>query len=173
MVYSLLNPVDMPAIEGIRMPLNLYVVLKEPALLAGMSYPGMRTPWKNISNAGFSGVVCLCGSNVSYNPYPLEVLFSTELEDLHYGFPPGDPHMQEKLVREATEVIKHEIKAGNGVVVHCIGGIGRTGTVLGCVLKDLGFRADEVINYLDRVNKLRGARGWPEVKWQKDMVQKY
>jgi protein-tyrosine phosphatase len=29
------------------------------------------------------------------------------------------------------------------------GGIGRTGTVLEYMLKDLGFQADEVINYLD------------------------
>lgn len=44
MASSLLSPLEMPAIDGIRIPLNLYVVLKEPALLAGMSYPGMRTP---------------------------------------------------------------------------------------------------------------------------------
>ncbi len=46
-----------------------------------------------------------------------------------------------------------------------MGGIGRTGTVLGCVLRDLGFCADEVVNYLDKINRLRGVRGWPEVKW--------
>ena len=163
----------MPEIDGIRIPLNLYVVLKEPALLAGMSYPGMRTPWENIGNAGFSGVVCLCDSEVSYNPYPLEVLFSAELEDLHHGFPPNNPQMQEELVREATEVIRREGNAGKGIVVHCMGGIGRTGTVLGCVLRDLGFRADDVIDYLDKINRLRGVGGWPEVKWQEEMVRKY
>lgn len=173
MVPALLSPIDMPAIKGIRIPLNLYVVLKEPALLAGMSYPGTRTPWKNISDAGFSSIVCLCDSKISYDPYPLEVLFCTELEDLHHGFPPVNPQMQEELVREAAEIIKKEIKAEKGVIVHCMGGIGRTGTVLGCVLKDLGFRVDEVINYLDRINKFRGVRGWPEVYWQKDMVRSY
>lgn len=54
----------MPSIEGIRMPLNLYVVLKEPGPLAGMSYPGPLTPWENIGEAGFSSVVCLCDSQV-------------------------------------------------------------------------------------------------------------
>ncbi len=44
MTFSLLSPLEMPVIDGVKIPLNLYVVLKEPALLAGMSYPGMRTP---------------------------------------------------------------------------------------------------------------------------------
>lgn len=173
MTFSLLSPLEMPAIDGVKIPLNLYVVLKEPALLAGMSYPEMRTPWKNIRDAGFSGVVCLCDSKVSYNPSPLEVLFSAELEDLHHGFPPLNPQMQEDLVRDATEVIRREVDAGKGIVVHCMGGIGRTGTVLGCVLRDLGFRADDVVDYLDKINRFRGVKGWPEVKWQEEMVRKY
>ena len=173
MLPSLLSPQSMPVIEGIRIPLNLYVVLKEPVLLAGMSHPGMRTPWEKIGDAGFSSVVCLCDSKVFYDPYPLKVLFSAELEDLHYGNNPYDPETQEWLVRKATNVIRDEMDAGKGIVVHCMGGIGRTGTVLGCVLRDLGFQADEVINYLDDINKLRGFRGWPETKWQAEMVRKY
>jgi len=163
----------MPVIDGIRIPLNLYVVLKEPAPLAGMSYPGIRTPWEKIGNAGFSGIVCLCDSEVSYDPYPLKVLFSAELEDLHYGNAPEDPGTQEWLVRKATNVIRGEMDSGKGIVVHCMGGIGRTGTVIGCVLRDLGFPAKEVINYLDKTNKLRGFRGWPETEWQAEMVRKY
>lgn len=173
MVSSLLSPIEMPAVGGIRIPSNLYVVLKDPALLAGMPYPGVHTPWECLGEAGFSGIVCLCDSKVSYNPHPLKVLFSAELEDLHRGFPPANPQIQEELVMEAVGVIKRELDLGRGVIVHCMGGIGRTGTVLGCVLRDLGFHADEVIKYLDRINRLRGVKGWPEVKWQEEMVRKY
>ena len=62
---------------------------------------------------------------------------------------------------------------GKGIVVHCMGGIGRTGTVLGCVLRDLGFSTDEVINYLDRVQNFRAFRRWSETKWPAEMVHKY
>ena len=151
MSSSLLTPLAMPVIEGIRVPLKFYVVLKEPVPLAG----------------------CLCDSEVSYDPYPLKVLFSAELEDLHYGNAPNDPDTLEWLVRKAASVVKREMEAGKGIVVHCVGGIGRTGTVIGCVLRDLGFSADEVIDYLDRINKSRGFRGWPETEWQAEMVRRY
>jgi protein-tyrosine phosphatase len=173
MAPLLLSPLSMPMIEGIRVPMNFYVVLKDPALLAGMSYPAMHTPWEKIGDAGFSGVVCLCDSEVPYDPYPLKVLFSAELEDLHYGNSPYDPDTLEWLVRKAANVVRREMDEGKGTVVHCVGGIGRTGTVLGCVLRDLGFSADEVVNYLDNLNRLRGFRGWPETEWQAEMVRRY
>ena len=119
MLPSLLTPLEMPVIEGIRIPLNLYVVLKEPSLLAGMSYPGTRTPWEKIGDAGFSNVVCLCDSKVSYNPYPLKVLFSAELEDLYHGYDPEDPETEERLIRQASNAIRRKMDAGEGIVVHC------------------------------------------------------
>lgn len=62
---------------------------------------------------------------------------------------------------------------GEGIIVHCVGGIGRTVMVLGCVLRDLGFSVERVIDYLDRINRLRGLKGWPEAEWQAEMVRKY
>ncbi|MHB8102206.1 MAG: hypothetical protein ACYDEF_08535 [Methanosarcina sp.] len=53
------------------------------------------------------------------------------------------------------------------------GGIGRTCTVFGCVLRDLGFSADEAIKYLDEMNKLGGFGGWLETERKGEMVQKY
>lgn len=61
---------------------------------------------------------------------------------------------EEELARGVAEVIRREMDAGMGIVVHCMGGSGRTGTVLEWVLRDFGFRANDVANYLDRINRL-------------------
>lgn len=173
MLPSLIYPEEMPKIDGIKIPANLYVVIKKPALFAGMALPGKSTPWENIKNAGFLNVVCLSHSKVYYNPSPLKVLFSAELEDLYYGYDPEDLEREERLIRQATDAIRTKMDDGEGIVVHCVGGIGRTGTVIGCVLKDLGFSADDVINYLDDLNKERGFGGWPETEWQEEMIRRY
>lgn len=172
-MLSPLNPVNMPIVDGVAMPRDFYVVLKEPALLAGMCYPWRATPWKNLGATGFANIVCLADEQVFYNPSPLRLLYARELEDLHYGGYPTNAGRQEKLVREATEIVVKSLNRGEGTIVHCVGGIGRTGTVIGCVLRELGMPAETAISYLDRVNKARGIRGWPETAWQAEMVRKY
>jgi protein-tyrosine phosphatase len=44
-------------------------------------------------------------------------------------------------MQSILDTIDLELQAGHGVYVHCWGGIGRTGTVIGCWLKRHG-RAD-------------------------------
>lgn len=158
---------------GLQVPGQLYLVLKEPAPLAGMAYPFPGMPWRLLSKAGISNVVCLCGYAVDYDPAPLQVLYAAELEDLHHGNSPADPEREEGVVRAAVSTINERLAKGEGVAVHCVGGTGRTGTVIGCVLRSMGYAADDVIRYLDELNKARGRRGWPEAPWQAGMVKKY
>jgi protein-tyrosine phosphatase len=133
----------------------------------------MRMPWRRLYGLGFRHVVCLCGEHVDYNPAPLRMLRRVEMEDLHHGNDPRDPAMNERLVRESVDLINDCLEKGEGVAVHCVGGTGRTGTVIGCVLRSRGYSAGEVIAYLDDINKLRGRRGWPEAPWQADMVRRF
>ena len=53
-----------------------------------------------------------------------------------------------------------------GAVVHCLGGTGRTGTVLACALQRLGWSADEAIAAV-RAHRPR----WPESPWQEEVVR--
>jgi protein-tyrosine phosphatase len=57
------------------------------------------------------------------------------------------------------------------VVVHCLGGIGRSGTVLATVLIRLGFGPKRVIDYMTAVNIARGYR-WPESDWHLEAIDR-
>jgi protein-tyrosine phosphatase len=63
------------------------------------------------------------------------------------------------------------LRAGRGVVVHCAGGTGRTGTVIACALAALGLPEADVLDYMATVNAARRTSpGWPESDWQKEQV---
>jgi hypothetical protein len=167
---GLLMPADVPPIPGLLMPYAFYWVLRQPAPLAGMPYPSLHTPWTAIAAAGFTHVVCLNEASPLYDPTPLHILHAVELEDLVFGDPPQAPEQEAGRIRDAVTVALGKLKAGEGVVVHCYGGRGRSGTVLGGILRGLGYAAGDICDYLDRLHKARGKTGWPEAVWQAQMV---
>ncbi len=50
-----------------------------------------------------------------------------------------------RQMTETLEMIRERLSAGKNVVVACRGGIGRTGTVVGCLLRDGGLDGDAAI----------------------------
>lgn len=163
----------MPAYPTLSVPSDFYVVLTKPALLAGMPHPTDQTPWQEFYDSGFRSVVCLADAYPDYNPDPLTVLYSEELEDLFHGRSPRDPEREARLIRDATRLVFESISEGRGTIIHCAGGTGRTGTIIGCVLKALQFSAIEIIDYLDNLNRARGRRRWPESTWQSAFVTSF
>ncbi|MCP9448090.1 MAG: hypothetical protein NNA22_11055 [Nitrospira sp.] len=168
---NLIEPGKGKGIHGVEVPEEVYWVLDLPTPLAGMKYPCPSFPWPNLKQAGFSKVVSLHPG--SYDPAPLELCFSEALEDLACGNPPGDSSAERAKIQRAVTATVSAWRSGHGVVVQCVGGRGRTGTVLGCVLRELGFQADEIIGFLDRVHKARGKDGWPESRWQRELVEQW
>ena len=163
----------MPAIPGLRTPRQFYWVMQQPAPLAGMAYPGPATPWQAITAAGFRQVVCLAGDAPGYDPGPLQRLYTANLEDLFHGKPPQDPEREAGLIREAVGAVFPRLQSGEGVIVHCAGGTGRTGTLVGCILRRLGLPAWQVLDYLNELHQARGKPGWPESAWQAWMVENF
>lgn len=172
----LIDPVTAPAVPGWQVPQQLYWVLAEPAPLAGMQWPRRagKECWKALFAAGFRWVLCLSSERPrsGYDPVPLEILQAVELTDLDECEAPAEPEREEALIRSLASAIVHRLKAGEGVVVHCAGGRGRTGTVLGVVLRNLGLAGSEVVGFLDKVHRRRGTHGWPEAHWQREVVQR-
>jgi protein-tyrosine phosphatase len=93
------------------------------------------------------------------------------LQDLVSGGEPRDPEREIAAIdNAATDVVAH-LTRGDGVAVHCMGGRGRTGTVLGVALVRLGHEPEAMCDYLHRVAVGRGRRGWPESPWQAEVVR--
>lgn len=168
---DLLPPGARPGFLGVlAVPGDLWWVCADPTPLAGMAYP--RTgAWTALDEAGFRHVVDLTTDAARYDPAPL-VLHPVALADLIVRRRPPDPDDDETRIRTAAALVTQRWAAGEGVVVHCRGGRGRTGTVLGSALVRLGHPPDLVVEWLHRVQRTRGRRGWPEQLWQEQVVRR-
>jgi len=161
---------------GLATPRQFYWVLERPAPLAGMAYP-RSSPWSSLASAGFRSVACLSDAAVRYDPTPLQVLRAAGLEDLHGGKAPEEPVREASALRDVVAAVVSDLLRGNGVVVHCVGGTGRTGTVIACTLRALGLPVHTVLDYMGELNVARRDRpdwtGWPESEWQLQQVMEW
>ncbi len=156
-------------IGALCVPDDLYWIARAPVALAGMPYPG-RAEWQRLHELGIGHVVCLTHDVAPYDPAPCSVT-AIRLQDLVSGAPPSDPDVEGALVVRAADDIAAHVARGIGVVVHCMGGRGRTGTVIGAALVRLGHAPDDVVHHLHTVAVGRGRRGWPESAWQAELVR--
>lgn len=169
---QLIDPQNMPNIPGLSVPHAFYWVLQSPAPLAGMRHPRRQNnPWEALRDAGFHTLISLTECTV--NPHPLTRGCTVELEDLVFGDPPVNPAQEISNIRIAVDTALSHLTQGQGVIIHCYGGRGRTGSVLACVLRELGFTADESISHLDQVHRLRNKPGWPEAAWQAEVARNW
>jgi hypothetical protein len=53
------------------------------------------------------------------------------------------------LMRTTLDVIYSSLAAGETLYLHCWGGVGRTGTVVGCLLREQGFGAADALAVID------------------------
>jgi protein-tyrosine phosphatase len=159
----------MPAVPGLAVPNDAYWILRGPALLLGMARPTRSTPWSELAKLDVRRVVCLTDNVPAYDPAPLTFACAVDLQDLYGGIAPHDPRAEERKIRSAVAAVLAALDRRKGVVIHCAGGTGRTGTVLGASLVALGVPAADAIAHIQAVNKLRG-RTWPESPWQLELL---
>lgn len=157
--------------SGIQFPKGFYQVLDHPAPMAGCGFPFSFTGWEALYSLGFRSVVCLCSDLPKYEPAPLILEIACELDDLSEAALPAYPDREARRVRWLALEVLCRLNKGEGVLVHCAAGRGRTGTVLGAVLRLLGVPAKEVVAYLDELHFLRNGKGWPESPWQAKVLE--
>ena len=163
---------EMPIISSVDIPMQFYTVLQFPAPLAGMCHPnhiGSVTFMQLLAFHGFPHIICLTDENPGYSVGTLNRLGATQLEDLYGGLRPKDDQVERGKILEMSHLAVNRLQCGQGVVVHCGAGIGRTGTVLGAILIELGNDPARVVDELTQFNRARGSR-WPKSQWQKELL---
>lgn len=88
---------------------------------------------------------------------------------LHLPIPDGGVLPDSRPVLEAVIAIEEAARAGTNVVIHCRGGLGRAGTIGGCVLKHLGRSDDDVFAALRK----RHPTSCPETSDQRAFVRAF
>lgn len=77
-----------------------------------------------------------------------------------------------KFMKDTLDLLDELISAGTKTYIHCLGGIGRTGTVVGCYLVRHGRKPNEALDWLTYLR--RNTPDWwyssPESTAQKDMI---
>lgn len=159
-------------------------------LLAG-EYPGVsyspeitRKRFEAFLQAGFNTVIDLTcdGETEDYKPVLRERAghLGMDVECLH--FPIGDYGLPtQETMTNILDAIDEALARGRKIYIHCYGGIGRTGTTIGCYLARHGFTGAEAIHLLaswwqyvpksaryphspETVQQEQFIRNWPEQK---------
>jgi protein tyrosine phosphatase len=174
------------ATEPVPFPRSYWVI---PGKLLAGCYPGDKNPKEATAkptaliNSGIRHVISLMEPDETdsslhrFVPYAdlmksiaarmkVSVTFDKfSIKDLSI---PTEHHMT-RILNQIDLCIKH----GQPVYVHCWGGIGRTGTVVGCYLVRHGLATGK--NVLDMIRDLRretedSGKGSPEMREQREMV---
>lgn len=114
----------------------------------------------------------------------IDLTHEGEMPDYHALLPEGsrahrlsipDHSVPEKVarMREIQRVLAQALAGDGAVYVHCRAGYGRTGTVVGCYLREQGLAADAALAELHRVWQANARSSvWPHVP-ETDAQERY
>jgi len=157
---------------------NCYWVVQDKLL--GGEYPGdpddelALIKVKKIIDSGVSFFIDLTKEHELY-PYHQLISKSPGKEIVYRRFPIWDesvPKSKDQMI-EILDTIDAAIEQNHVVYVHCWGGIGRTGTVVGCWLSRHGFKGRAALDELKRCWKgcqKSSVMDSPETKQQEKFI---
>jgi len=144
---------------------NSYWVL--PGQLLAGEYPADPLPAvtaERLARLKQAGITCF-----------IDLTDAREAPDYRAALPPGTRHLRIPIpdhgvpaerahMSEILRCIREALADGAGVYVHCRAGIGRTGTVIGCLLVEQGLSGAEALSELNRLwQQSARAAHWPNI----------
>jgi hypothetical protein len=162
----------------------------EPGRLLAGEYPGSlwepkaREKVRLLIGAGIDSIVDLTEAGEMSHPYETELL-REETEKVgrsvpchhRFGIRDNDILADDRGYDEILQHIRNELNAGKHVYVHCWGGKGRTGTVIGCWLIDndgLDYESTvQRMHHLRAGTRKLGDNPWiPDTSAQHDVLRR-
>jgi len=129
----------------------------EPGRLLAGEYPGRYTSESTrqridaLLEAGFDTFIDLTRPNETV-PYFRTLLDESKVYDVHverHNFPIGDFGLpMPEVMTSILDTIDTALQNGKKIYLHCWGGIGRTGTTVGCYLVRRGRSGEEALRQL-------------------------
>jgi protein-tyrosine phosphatase len=170
-----------PLTTKIPFPGSYWVI---PGKLLAGEYPATR--YQNETNrklydllsVGVSSIVDLTSKNdaVPYHPQLVELMEQLNIKVVYRQFSILDVDIPTvEFMKSILDWIDAELARGHMTYVHCVGGIGRTGTVVGCFLARHGMSGPQALERLSYLRK-ETPKGWytsPETWLQKDFVENW
>ena len=158
----------------------------EPGQLLAGEYPGKndteatRKRLDALIQAGFNTFIDLTKPNeaMPYFPVLMEEARFYDVEVNHLRFPIGDFGLPApEQMTSILNTIDAELQAGRRIYLHCWGGIGRTGTTVGCYLVRRGKTGEEALRQLAEwwqgVPKSQIHQRSPETREQVEFVRNW
>jgi len=151
-------------------PINDSYWLVPGRLLAG-EYPGARTKdearrkLRSFLDAGVNFFLDLTEEGEGLEPYSQLLDEEAMARDRGVTYrrlpiPDMDVPTTDRM-REIQMTIEEALDTGRTVYVHCLGGLGRTGTVLGCYL------VEHEVSVAEALAEIQRRRRWTKDVWQK------